>query len=218
MRVFVVAGSPTAQQPIGLAPRRGDRVIAADLGARHARRWGWPVHLLIGDFDSLEAEELRAVEQAGTPVLRSPAAKDQTDTELAVARALAWDADEIIICGALGARTDHLLANVLLLAHPLLATVDACLADGAEVVRLLRATGDTRRIVLAGTVGDLLSLLPLGGDAEGVSTHGLRYPLHDEVLYAGEARGVSNVFSAALAEVTLRRGQLICIHNKTGEK
>lgn len=218
MRVFVVAGSPTAQQPIGLAPRRGDRVIAADLGARHARRWGWPVHLLIGDFDSLEAEELRAVEQAGTPVLRSPAAKDQTDTELAVAQALTWGADEIVICGALGGRTDHLLANVLLLAHPLLATPDACLADGAEVVRLLRGTGDTRGLVLAGAVGDLLSLLPLGGDAEGVSTQGLRYPLHDEVLCAGEARGVSNVFSAARAEVILRRGQLICIHHKTGER
>ncbi|MCX6027954.1 MAG: hypothetical protein NT169_01470 [Chloroflexi bacterium] len=48
MRVFIVAGSPQAKRPDGLAPGPGDRVIAADSGAVHARAWGWPVHLLVG--------------------------------------------------------------------------------------------------------------------------------------------------------------------------
>lgn len=217
MRVFIIAGSPSARKPAGLAPRGEDRVIAADLGAHHALRWGWPVHLLVGDFDSLAPEALRVAERAGAPVVRSPAAKDQTDTELAVAHAMAWQPDEVVICGALGGRTDHLLANVLLLAHPALAAADARLADGAETVRLLSAAGETKRLVLAGAAGDLLSLLPIGVDAEGVSTHGLRYPLHHETLYSGEARGVSNVFDAPQVEVTLRRGRLICVHNSIGE-
>ena len=56
--------------------------------------------------------------------------------------------------------------------------------------------------------GDLLSLLPLGGDAIGVTTEGLQYPLHDETLFLGQARGVSNVFTGSRAAITLRRGSV----------
>ena len=64
--------------------------------------WGWPVHLLIGDLDSLPAEDTAALAGAGVPILRAPAAKDETDLELALQQALAEDASQIVICGALG--------------------------------------------------------------------------------------------------------------------
>lgn len=87
------------------------------------------------------------------------------------------------------------------------------LADGAETVRLLRgpagAEAESARLASAGAPGDLVSLLPLCGDVEGVSTSGLRYPLHNETLFAGCARGVSNEFTAHQAEVSLRRGLLL---------
>ena len=85
MRVFVVAGSPIAQQPCGSTPGPADRVIAADYGAHHARAWGWPIDLLIGDLDSLPPTELQAARAAGVPMITAPAAKDETDLELAVA-------------------------------------------------------------------------------------------------------------------------------------
>ena len=218
MRVFVVAGSPAARQPEGLAPGAGDRVIAADLGAQHALCWGWRVDLLVGDLDSLPPDTARALEEAGTEILRVPAAKDQTDTELAIARALELGADRLIICGATGGRTDHLLANVLLLAHGALASIDACLVDGRETVRLLRAKGERAHVEIEGTPDDLISLLPLGADATGVTTGGLLYPLKDETLHLGEARGVSNVFTGSRAQVSLRRGRLLIIHNRTETK
>jgi thiamine pyrophosphokinase len=212
MKVFVVGGSPTARQPACCAPGAGDRVIAADKGAEHARAWGWPIDLLVGDLDSLSAAEAEAVIAAGTPVLRVPAAKDETDLELALQHALKGGASAIVLCGALGGRTDHLLANVLLLARPDLAGLDVAMVDGPETVRLLSAPGVPRGLRLSGATGDLLSLLPLGGDAVGVTTDGLLYPLHDETLFMGQARGVSNVFEAETAKVTLRRGNLLVIH------
>jgi len=238
MRVFVVAGSPAAQQPQGLAPGPEDVVIAADLGAQHALRWGWHVDLLVGDLDSLPADTARNLEATGVAVLRVRAAKDETDTELAVARALEMGAERLIICGATGGRTDHLLANVFLLAHASLAGVDACLVDGGETIRLLRADGDSarlnakaqgrkgamqrpdagdgfERLTIEGAAGDLLSLLPLGADAAGVSTGGLLYPLADETLHLGEARGISNVLTGSRAQVSLRRGRLLVIHRGT---
>ena len=140
--------------------------------------------------------------------MTAPVAKDETDLELALERVLATDAESIVITGALGGRTDHLLANILLLARPDLAGRDITIADGPEMVRLLRGSegaGEPAALTLHGAAGDLLSLLPLGGAAEGVTTQGLQYPLTDEALYPGRARGVSNVFLAPVARVTAAR-------------
>lgn len=216
MRAFVVAGSPVARQPISLAPAPGDFVVAADLGAEHALAWGWPVHLLVGDLDSLPAEMVAALKRQGVKIAQAPAAKDQTDTELALAAALTRHADEVIICGALGGRVDHLLANVLLLAHPSLAGLAVSLVDGSETVRWVQAEIAPARITLVGAKGDLVSLLPLGADVEGVATENLLYPLRAETLRLGEARGVSNVMTGARAEVSFTRGCLLVIHNRMG--
>ena len=212
MRTFIVAGSPEGEPPRGLSPQPGDMVIAADAGARHAREWGWPIHLVIGDLDSLDADAARMAREAGIPVVTAPTAKDETDLELALGRALATDARSIVIAAALGGRTDHLLANVLLLARPDLRGRDVIIADGAETVRLLRSAAGESSVALYGAPGDLLSLLPLGGAAEGVSTEGLLYPLAAETLYPGQARGVSNVFLDRVAKVFLRQGDLLVIH------
>ena len=216
MRVFLIGGSPEAQPPARLAPAPGEPVIAADHGAAHARAWGWPLHLLVGDLDSLGIEEAARVIDSGVPVITAPAAKDETDLELALAHALARGASEIIICAALGGRSDHMLANVLLLARPKLADLAVTLVDGRESIRLLRGGGSAPpHLELLGAKGDLLSLLPLGCDAVGVTTEGLQYPLHDETLFLGQARGVSNVFTSARADITLRRGLLLVIHTVT---
>ena len=59
--------------------------------------------------------------------------------------------------------------------------------------------------------GELLSLIPIGGPAEGVRTSGLRYPLDGEPLLAGSSRGVSNEVLATLAEVSLEAGSLLIV-------
>jgi thiamine pyrophosphokinase len=199
-----------------LHPQAEDFVVAADLGARHALDWGWPVHLLVGDLDSLPAATLDGLVVSGAQVVRVSPAKDQTDTELALAAALDRGPDEIIICGALGGRTDHLLANALLLAHPALAGRAMALADGPETLRLMQANGQRETLRIAGDRGDLVSLLPFGADAEGVETRDLRYALRGETLHLGEARGVSNVISGGGAEVSLTRGRLLVIQIEMG--
>ena len=235
MRTFLVAGSPAGLPPLGLAPRPDDRVIAVDFGARHARAWGWPVHLVIGDLDSLPQEDATTLAAEGIPMIIAPAAKDETDLELGLAHAMAAGAQDIIICAALGGRTDHLLANILLLARPDLAGPRrVTIVDGRQTVLLLHgdAGGDAAHgddatrgeirplacAALSGRPGDLLSLLPLGGDAVGVTTEGLLYPLHDESLLLGQARGVSNAFVSDAARVWVRRGSLLIVHTRCDEE
>ena len=186
-----------------------DQVIAADGGAVSLEALGRRPDRLIGDLDSTDADLVARLEASGVPVARHPADKEATDTELALAAAIDAGASEVVILGAIGgARLDHELANLLLLADPRLAGVDARIVHGATSARLLRDGGSTR---LAGAPGDLVSLLPIGGDASGVTTEGLRWPLAGATLRLGASRGISNEITIGPASVSVERGLLLVI-------
>ena len=193
----------------------GARVVAADGGARHALPLGLEIDRWVGDGDSLGEADILALEAAGVPVQRARPDKDESDTELAVLAARAMGATQLTVLGALGGpRVDHALANLGLLSMPELEPLGVRLvAVDARVRRLLAPgpDGGPAQLDLAGRVGDLVSLLPIGADAEGVATHGLAYRLEDEPLFVGRTRGLSNLRERADAAVTLRRGQLLVI-------
>jgi thiamine pyrophosphokinase len=185
-----------------------DLVIAADGGARHAAGLGRTIDLWVGDGDSLGAAGVEALRAAGVPTELSPVDKDESDTELAIVAAAAAGAMRVTVLGALGGtRIDHGLANVWLLAHPALAHRAACLLDDRARIRLLSA-GEHH---LGGRIGDLVSLFPFGGDAGGLMTRGLRYPLSDEPLRSGSTRGLSNVRDTVDARIDLREGLVLVV-------
>lgn len=190
-------------------------VIAADGGARLAGPLAVRIDRWVGDGDSLDAASLDRLAAAGVAIERLRADKDESDTELAIDRALRAGATEVTVVGALGGpRLDHALANIALLGLPGLAGVPARLLDPAARVSLIRAPGPGGAPVtakLAGRPGDLVSLLTLGEDVAGVTTEHLAYPLRDEPLPAGPARGLSNVRLGPVATVTVRTGRLLVV-------
>ncbi|HYM84294.1 MAG TPA: thiamine diphosphokinase [Candidatus Dormibacteraeota bacterium] len=192
-------------------------VIAADGGARGGAALGRTLDLVVGDGDSLGDEALAALAVEGVAIERSPAAKDETDTELAILAALARGAGRITVLGAFGGpRLDHELANVALLAHPALRGTDCVLIGRSARVRLLDAPGPggaSVRVTLPGPRGALVSLLPLDAEVEGVTTEGLEYPLRSEPLPLGPARGLSNVRTRGSATVELRHGRLLIVES-----
>ncbi|HYX10769.1 MAG TPA: hypothetical protein VE817_02235, partial [Candidatus Acidoferrum sp.] len=64
---------------------------------------------------------------------------------------------------------------------------------------------------LGGRIGDLVSLLPFAGDAGGLTTEGLRYPLRDERLRSGPSRGLSNVRVSSDASLTVGSGRILVV-------
>lgn len=181
-------------------------MIAADGGVDRALALGLHVDVAIGDFDSVTPAGLAAAEAAGARVERHPVAKDATDLELALDAAIARGPARIVVIGSDGGRLDHLLGSVLLLGDERYAgtEIDAYLGDSRiHVVRGSRT--------LVGTPGDLLSLLPVHGAAEGVTTEGLEYPLQGETLPPGTSRGVSNVLCATEVHITVERGCLLAV-------
>lgn len=195
-----------------------DLVIAADGGLARARAVGLEPTLLVGDLDSLDPTAVAMAEVAGLAIHRSPAAKDESDGELALLEALDAGAGRITILGAFGGRrVDHELANVWLLAHPAALGARVELLDDRARATLIVAPSGGMPVTrpLPGRVGGTVSLLPFGGEAVGITTHGLRYPLRDEPLVTGPARGLSNVRELPDASVTLRAGRLLVIETAT---
>jgi thiamine pyrophosphokinase len=183
-------------------------IIAADGGAEHAVHLGLSVALLVGDMDSISPATLASIEQSGAEVQRHPPAKDQTDFELALLAAAEHDRESIRVIGAMGGRLDHMLANIYLLNLPQLAGRDVRFVAGAQTTWLLNP-GEHE---LPGDLDDTISLIPLTETAEGISTRGLYYPLRDETLRFGPARGISNLISEASPAMSFRAGKLIVVH------
>lgn len=215
MRIVVVAsGEPVAADAAWLD--RADLVVAADGGAAWLDRVGHRPDLLVGDLDSADPALVERLARDGTAVERHPADKDASDTELAIAAARERGATEIVVVGALGGiRLDHELANLLLLADAgVTGDVPLRIVRGGTTVRHLGGGG---RLTLDGGAGRTVSLLPLGGDAIGVTTHGLRWPLVGATLRVGRSRGLSNEVVAAPASVSLERGALLVVEAEAEE-
>lgn len=207
MRAFVVASSPKSKEPVGLRPEPGDVVIAADGGANLCVSWGWPVDRIVGDMDSVRPGVADQLAAQGIPFERYPAEKDETDLEIALRVALEAGTAEVVITGALGARIDHTLGNLALLALPALAGVPVRIVDGGQTIWLVRD-----RLIVQGEPGDILSLIPFGGDACGVSVSGVHWPLDRANFPVGPSLGISNRLTEVRAQIDVMTGALLVIH------
>ena len=215
MRIVVVASGALA--PADETWLDGaDLVVAADGGANALDRLGRRPDRLVGDLDSADPALVERLGAGGTRIDRHPVDKEASDTELAVRAALAEGGDTVDLLGATGGdRLDHELANLLLLADPAFSGVELRAVVGATSIRAVRGG---QELALRGVPGALVTLLPIGGDADGVTTAGLRWPLEAATLRMGRSRGLSNVVVESDASVRLTEGVLLVIETaSTGE-
>lgn len=185
----------------------GALLIAADGGLAQAQALGLDVDVVVGDMDSVDTAALAAAKGRGATVERHATDKDATDLELALDHAATAGCSRVVVVGGLGGRIDHLLANALLLAAASELTVEW----RADTARVLTVRPD-RPLESSAAVGDLVSLLPVGGAASGVRTEGLRWRLAGDALQPGSTRGVSNEATATRFSVSLDGGALIVVH------
>lgn len=209
MYAVIAANAPDLDAGPYLAQlQAADLLVAADGGALPLLRLGCTPHLVIGDMDSLDQAAIEVLSAQGVALRRFRRDKDETDLELALLHAAHAGATTIDIIGALGGRWDHTLANVALLALPELRGRQVRLLADRQTLFLVRDAA-----TLDGQAGDTISLIPLTGVVRGVTTRGLRYPLHDAVLSFAHARGVSNVLLEPPGHVGLHEGLLLVVHH-----
>ena len=207
--VVVCGGSVKDYSSLRKYFEAADLIICVDGGACHLRNLNIVPDILIGDFDSISAEDYAAFANAGAETVRFPREKDATDTELALELAVERGCRSIVMLGALGTRLDHSLANVFLLKRLLASGVKGIIADEHNEVELI-----DKSICIKRENGVKVSLLPVCGAVTGVTTSGLYYPLADATVEFGSTWGVSNEFSGDTAYVTIKDGLLLVIKSQ----
>lgn len=180
-----------------------DLIIAADSGYDIASSLGVPVDVVVGDMDSIAATELpgHVIKE------QHPADKDQTDLDLAMELALREDPTRLVVVGGAGGRHDHELGVAALIASPRWSSVDELdwLSERSRV-HVVRG-----RRILHGDIGATVSLIPVGGDALGITTRGLRWELRGGSLPSGSSRGLSNILTMPVVDIRVEAGCLLAI-------
>ncbi|MCX8129016.1 MAG: thiamine diphosphokinase [Clostridia bacterium] len=181
-------------------------VIGVDGGAMHLRKFGIQPDLMLGDFDSINEEDMGFFRGIGTEIMTFPAEKDMTDTELALNVAVDRGYKKILIIGGLGTRADHSLSNIFLLKHLHEKNIKGVIVDEHNEIVLIDGKIELRR-----EKNVKVTLIPLSEKVEGVTTKGLYYPLDEATIEMGSTWGVSNEFADDIAEVTIKKGLMLII-------
>ena len=187
--------------------RTSDYRIAVDGGARHLDALGLLPDLIVGDLDSIDPAHLAQLRHLGVDIEQHPAAKDATDLELAIERAVQDGATELVLLGAVGGRLDQTIANLLILAQRSW-PVPLAIAEGDQLARVLHGP---QSLTLTGPAGGYVSAVALSQEVTGVTYRGLEYPLENATLHLGSTRGVSNTLASSPAQISIKTGTLLVI-------
>ncbi len=232
--VLLVGGGdllPALDADVAAAMDAAELTVAADGGIRHAHRVDRDPHVLVGDLDSTSAAELERARAAGTEVQRHPVDKDATDLELALdlilgrtgagpssdsrptapsptASSPTTGRTDVLVVGGHGGRTDHLLANLLLLSAERYARLRFTAWWGADVLHVVRDSA-----TLNGRIGSTVSLIAMHGPARGITTDGLHFALASADLMPGSSLGLSNRLTTSPAHVHVTEGVLVALHS-----
>ena len=205
MRALIYTGGTVDPSRITEHPKGDDLTIAADSGLANALALGVTPSIVLGDFDSIGETKI----PKNAEVLRVPAEKDFTDTQLAVDTALKQGADDIVIIGGLSGRLDHTVSNLSILEDLHEKRVHALITDGKNRVRFLSASST----LLPRSGYRYLSLLCLSERAKGVSVEGCKYPLKNATLKRSFQYAVSNEITGNCALVSVRKGGIYLIES-----
>ena len=198
MKAFIYSGGSVAPENITEAPTRDDLVIAADSGYENAVLMGVRPDILLGDFDSIGERRI----PSEIKILKVPAEKDFTDTQLAVDTAIKNGADEIVIIGGLDGRLDHTLSNLAILEDMWERKIFCSITDGKNRVRYI----ENASTLIPRSGFRYLSLIARTKKLRGVEIKGCKYPLDNATINKNFQFAVSNEIIENCALIAIRKG------------
>lgn len=199
MIAWILVGGRLVDTPALRALPRPALVVAADGGARHAAALGVTVDAWVGDFDSSDGLSLEAPREV------HPAAKEETDAELAVRLARERGATELVFLGAFGGRFDHAAALALGGLRLAREGLNVTLHSGDESGYPLLPGVPAQLDLLRGTTLSVLAVENL----RGLSLSGVRWPLAGADVPQGSGWTLSNEARGGMVRARLEGGSAL---------
>ena len=157
----------------GFKPQKDDIIIAVDSGYSYLCDIGIKPHYIIGDFDSLDFVP------NGANVEIHPPEKDDTDTMLAVRKAIELGVKRLMLFGCTGGRIAHTLGALQTLCYICEQGCECFIIDEKYVFTAL-ANGS---LTFLPQNSGYISLLPWGSKKAEISIRGLKYELDLSLIH-----------------------------------
>jgi thiamine pyrophosphokinase len=192
--------------------RNDDYIVCADGGLKLALKLGITPRVVLGDFDSVSAFDLKNIPEAKTEFIKFPKTKNKSDLELALDFIINQGYGSILIFGLLGDRIDHFVSNIFLLTEFSLKHInlDTHIYEGKTEIFIIR-----KKLKINGKKGDTVSIIPVKTALECITTTGFKYILKQDTLFTGSTRGVSNIMTGNSASIKFSAGLAVVTHERS---
>lgn len=184
-----------------------ETILCADGGANYAYKIGLLPQIIIGDMDSILPEVKEYFTQKNVAFRKFPRRKDFTDTQLVLTMAAEMGASDILLLGTLGKRLDHTLSNLYGGIEMAQKGIKITHLSPLGTIHLVN-----KELEIIGKSGDLVSVLALSEQANGVTVQGFEYPLDHVVLEKKAPYAISNVLLERRGMISVEEGVLAVFH------
>lgn len=190
MKVVIVAGGPAEELP-DFSLWADYVYIGVDAGAALLIERGIELSAAVGDFDSVTEKEMVRIKEYFPDLKAATAEKDETDTELALEKAMSYHPDTVIITGVTGGRLDHYMSalHAIYAYHLKYAGTEFLLINKQNRIRFLQAG---KHKLQRDARYRFISFYPFAGEVKGFNLEGFKYEVAEETISFGSTRFISN--------------------------
>ncbi len=200
--LVIANGEACSAELLGQLLEWSPLVVVLDGAMPRVLDYGIKVDVLLGDFDRDFDPEVFLENQDSLQIVRTPD-QNKTDLQKAFDFLLERGHRAANVVWATGRRADHTLTNLTTLVQYRDRLAITLLDDYSRVILL------PRRFEKWYPAGTPLSLIPVG-EASGISTQNLKYPLQNDALILGYRSGSSNEAAAdGFVKITHETGDLL---------
>lgn len=211
MKVLIVGGG---NEPSGKLledyAKKVDKIIGVDRGCSYLLKNNIYPHYIVGDFDSINRDDIKKLEINSIKKFKYNCEKDSTDSDIAMEIALNMEFSEIYMIAMTGSRLDHSFANLGLLSKANSAGAKAYIINETNKIYLLEESSKIKK----DNSYRYISFLAYCDKVENFNIKNAKYDLENYTLYLGDNRTVSNEFLEEDIEVEFTKGKILVIFSK----
>ena len=211
MKVLIVGGG---NEPSGKLledySKKVDKIIGVDRGCSYLLKNNIYPHYIVGDFDSINRDDIKKLEIDSIKKFKYNCEKDSTDSDIAIKIALKMEFAEIYMMAMTGSRLDHSFANLGLLSKANSAGAKAYIINETNKIYLLEESSKIKK----DNSYRYISFLAYCDKVENFNIKNAKYDLENYTLYLGDNRTVSNEFLEEDIELEFTKGKILVIFSK----
>lgn len=185
--------------------------IGADKGALSIIEHSLELDFAIGDFDSVDHNELSIIKKHAKIFEQYEVEKDFTDLELALEKAISLNPTFIYFFGVTGGRLDHTLINIQLLERVTRNEIQGIIIDNHNMVEL---KDPGKYEIENDSYYPTISFIPITKEVKNLSLDGFYYPLRNAILKMGSTLSISNKLMRKIGTFSFDEGIVLVVRSR----